>query len=151
LSKSRHGSGREHDRLVPRDPLFSAPCRAAGGANDAAVDAPEVRIDEPRIEMGGLQGPKDPSQGAIGIPGIEQAPDGWPRAEFVGQVPPRRTGAEDPKDAVEHHASIAGRSAGGFGFGKEILDAIPAGIGKSVTGHWYAFLGKEGKLIRPAV
>ena len=93
--------------------------------------------------MRGLQSAKNLDQGAIGIPAIEQAPNGLPGAEFLGQVPPRRARAKNPKDAVKHHAPIAGRSASGFGFWEEILDTVPGSIGEQVAGHRYAFLGNE--------
>lgn len=90
--------------------------------------------------MGGLQGAKDLDQSAIGIPGIEQTPDGLPWTEFRGQIAPGRAGAKHPKNAVEYHAPIARRSSGRFGLGKEILDAVPGVIRKSIAGHGIAFL-----------
>ena len=40
----------------------------------------------------------------------ETREDQVPLAQFVGQIAPRRAGARDPKDRVEHPAMIGGRA-----------------------------------------
>ena len=44
-SKNPHENGLMRDRQAHRDPLFSAASRTAGGANDRAVNAPQLLVD----------------------------------------------------------------------------------------------------------
>src|SRR4051812_29166576 len=76
-----------------------------------AVDAPQLTVGLARVDAGPPQAGGDRVQDPVGVPGVEDVPDGAPRAEVLGQVAPRHPGPEDPEDAVDDLASISRWSA----------------------------------------
>ena len=80
----------------------------------------------------------DADPGAIATPGIEAAEHGLPRPVVLGKVAPRRPGVQNPEDAVEDRAIIAGRSADLAGVGllrEQGCDPVPLRIGELVAAH----------------
>jgi hypothetical protein len=53
---------------------------------------------------------QEPSQGPVPHPALEAAMTRLIRRVSVGQIFPRRSGAQDPQDAIQHIAGIAPRS-----------------------------------------
>src|SRR4051812_46929613 len=112
-----------------------APGGTTGGADHGAVDAPQLMVDQTRIDAGGPQSREDRVQSPVVAPGVEEVPDGGPRAEFLGQVAPGRARPEDPEDAVEDLAPIPPGAARASGRGEEVFNELPLLIGKSVPQH----------------
>src|SRR5690606_14894006 len=123
--KSPRGSVPRHGPPAPGGRFFRSACGAAGGADDRAVNAPELLVHTVRITMRSLEPIQHTGQRAVGVPAIEVVPDRGPVAQLLGQITPRSAGAQNPEDAVHHIAWIAWRTAGGGGLGKEILNAFP--------------------------
>jgi hypothetical protein len=56
---------------------------------------------------------------------------GVPKAKFVGQISPGRTGAGDPQHRLDKQPVVFGRRASVAGFaGKKILDTLPLVVAK---------------------
>ena len=115
--------------------VLAAPGGTSGGADHGAVDAPQLVVDQARVDAGGPQSGEDRVQRPVVVPGVEEVPDGGPGAEFLGQVAPGGPGPEDPEDAVEDLASISPGAAGASGRGEEVFNELPLLIGESVPQH----------------
>src|SRR5690606_34950745 len=101
-----------HDRMVPANPFFSAACRAASGANHGTVHAPQLIANRTHFDLRGAHAIQCFVQRAIGVPLIEQSPDGLPLSEFLGKIPPWRTASQDPENSIENSSSINRRTTG---------------------------------------
>src|SRR5947209_13575303 len=110
--------------------LLAAPAGTSGGADHGAIDAPQLAIDQARVDAGRPQSGEDRVEGAVVVPGVEEVPDGRPGAKFLGQVAPGGAGAEDPEDAVEDLAAISPGTACASSGRKEISDELPLLIGQ---------------------
>src|SRR6185369_7612111 len=75
---------------------LAAPGGTAGGADHGAVDAPELVIDQARVDAGGPKPGEDRAQRAVAVPGVEEVPGGCPGAEFLGQIRPGGAWPEEP-------------------------------------------------------
>src|SRR5262245_48942764 len=114
-----------HDLLAPLGPLFPAPCGTAGRANVTAVNAPQAMIElsfQPQLD---LQCLNEGEQQPLVPPVVEAVIHRLPRWILVRQVAPRRTSAKNPKDTVEHRATIRGRAAGVRSNREPVLNPLP--------------------------
>lgn len=83
-----------------------------------------------------MEGVEDRVEHAAGSPSPEVGVDRLPGPEPFGQVPPRRSGLEDPHQTVEHQSTILGRATGlGPGHGKERFQQLPFLIANLMTLH----------------
>jgi hypothetical protein len=90
-------------------------------------------VDAPVNLAGGIGASLDLRKDAVPearpAPAVEAACDGGPRTVTLRQVPPRRTRAHDPQDAVDDLAMI-GRRASGMGLlWQERLQSLPLFVG----------------------
>src|SRR6185312_8071425 len=103
-----------------------------------AIDAPEVMVEQSLVVRFVEQRSDDTDPGAIATPGIEAAEHRLPRPVVLGEVTPGRPGAEDPEDAVDDRAIVAGRSAclaGASPLREQRGDPVPPRIGEFVAAH----------------
>src|SRR5206468_9226009 len=114
---------------------LAAPGGTSGGADHGAVDAPQLLVDQARIDAGGPQSGEDRLERPVVVPGVEEVPGGRPGAEFLREVAPGGSCAEDPEDAVEDLAAISPGAAGASGRGEEVFNELPLLIGESVPHH----------------
>ena len=63
---------------------LAAPGGTSGGADHGAVDAPQLAIDQARVDAGGPESGEDRAQCPVIVPGIEEVPGGGPGAELGG-------------------------------------------------------------------
>src|SRR3569623_1420056 len=94
-------------RGLPGIVALAAPAGTSGGADHGAVDAPQLAIDQARVDAGRPQSGEDRIQRPVVVPGVEEVPDGGPRSEFLGEVAPGGSRPEDPEDAVEDLTAIS--------------------------------------------
>jgi hypothetical protein len=81
-------------------------------ADDAGVDEVQAPIDLALRVRLGLQRGEDPVPDPGLAPAVEPARDGADRAVALGQVAPRRAGAQDPQDAAHDPAVVVVRPPG---------------------------------------
>ena len=74
------------------------------GADDRAVDAPQVMLDLAPIVQFVQQRHGDADPGAVLPPAVEARVDRLPRAVALGEVAPRGPGVQNPEDAVDEGA-----------------------------------------------
>src|SRR5579885_820085 len=141
--KIPHANGLMHDRLVPAGRFFSTASGAAGGANCGPIHAPQFFADGARVEVRSAQPLECSVQRTVGVPLIEQPPGRLPLAELVGQVTPRRTGPQNPQDAVENHATIDRWTTRRCRLPKQVRNAIPLVVRKQLSSHVRALLGEK--------
>jgi len=98
------------------------------GANGGAVDHLDGAV------VSGGDGIHQPTPYARLPPSHEAVVAGGARAVALGQVTPRRTGAQHPEDAVQHAAIIDARHASGL-VGQQRLDHTPLEVGQVVSAH----------------
>src|SRR5262249_43319812 len=115
--------------------LLAASAGASGGADHGAVNAPQLAIDQAQVDAGGPQSGEDRVERTIAIPGIEEIPDGGPRAEFPGKIAPRGACPQDPEDAVEDLAPVSPRSARASRWREEVFHEFPLWVRKSMAQH----------------
>jgi hypothetical protein len=101
------------------------PRGTSGGTDDGAVDAPQLAIDQARVDAGRSQSREDRVQRPVAVPGVEEVPDGRPRPELRGKVALGGSRAEDPEDSVEDLTAIPPGAARVSGRGKEVLNELP--------------------------
>ena len=89
--------------------FFLRPAGAPRGAHGGAVDAPQLVVDLAGVDAGGAEAGEDRVQRPVGVPLVEEVPDGAPGAELLGEVAPRCPGPEDPED--RRRRSLADRVA----------------------------------------
>src|SRR5262249_4495684 len=110
--KNPRGTAPTRGPVARSDLFFGAPGRAPRGARGGAVDAPQLVVAFTGVDPGGTESGQDRVQRAVGVPLVEEVPNGAPGAELLGEVAPRRPGPEDPEDAVDDLATIARRAPG---------------------------------------
>jgi hypothetical protein len=76
--------------------------------NDGAVHEVQGPVQPPIHVRLPLQGGEDPIPDSSPLPTAEAAGDGPPGAVPRGQIAPRRAGAQDPEDAIDHRAVVVG-------------------------------------------
>src|SRR6516164_4029767 len=86
--------------------FFRGPRRCAGGADVGAVDAEQVRVNEPGLVEPQLQPLQDAVEQAALAQLVEAVVDGLPGAVALGQVAPGGAGVQPPEHAVEHQAVV---------------------------------------------
>jgi hypothetical protein len=113
--------------------------RAGGGsgrANVGAVDAEQLRVDEPGLVEPQLEPLDDPVEQPTAAQGREPVVDGLPWPEPLGQVPPGGAGIEPPEDAVEHQPVVLPLAAPlGLAGWEELGQQYPLVVGKFVSLH----------------
>jgi hypothetical protein len=85
------------------------------GSDHGAIESMEVPVE---LAMGvglGLHGRQELIPDARSLPTVEAAGHGPPRPIALGQIPPGRPGAQNPKNAMED-ASMINRWSAGLGF-----------------------------------
>src|SRR5437764_7888875 len=116
--------------------FFRRPGRRAGGPDGGAVDAEQVRVDQPGLAQPELEAPDDAVEQAGLAEGVEPVVDGLPGAEPIRQVPPRGAGVQPPEDAVEHGAVVPPLPARPDRPGREERpQEVPLGVGQFVSPH----------------
>lgn len=98
------------------------------GANGGAVDHLDVAV------MGGADGVHQSVPNARLSPSHEAVVAGGTRAVALGQVAPRRPGAQHPEDAVQYTTIIDARHASGL-VGQQRLDHAPLEVGQIISAH----------------
>jgi hypothetical protein len=81
-------------------------------------------------------------QCTVGIPLIEQIPNGCPRPEFLRQVSPWRTGSQYPQNTINNRSPITRRPASLGRCWKNVCNALPLIIRESMSNHNYALRGE---------
>lgn len=114
---------------------FSAPCGTAGGTDARAINAPEILVDFPSVDLSGLQPTENFIQGSIVVPLVEQIPHRPPRTLFFRQISPRRTSSHDPENTIDNHASISRWSSRCCRWWKNIRNGVPLFVRKPMPRH----------------
>ena len=115
--------------------FFWRPAGALRSAHGGAVDAPQLVVDLTGVDPGRPQAGQDRIQRSVGVPRVEEVPDGAPGAELLGEVAPRRPSPEDPEDAVDDLSPIASRASGaGWGW-EDVTDQFPLAVRQSMPNH----------------
>ena len=124
---------------VPSGRFFSPAASAAMGSNNRAVDAPQLAIQFARVDDIRLQPAEDFIQCAVGVPGIEQTINRFPRGKVVlRQISPRSAGPQDPKNRIHDLPPIRGGPSGPRRSRKQVRNQFPLFIRQSMSRHHMA-------------
>lgn len=103
----------------------------------AAVDTPDVPVDEAVLVEPVAQAVEDLVERAVGRPSPEAVVDALPRAVALGHVAPGRPALEHPHHAVEGGAVVVPTPAG-LRLGHQRPDQIPLPVGQLVSSlRWH--------------
>src|SRR5262245_63039123 len=121
-----------------RPAFFFRPGRRPAGADDGAVDAPQVVVELAGVVQFVQQRGDNADPGAVGAPAGEAIGGGLPGAVAFREVAPGSAGMQDPQDAVDDRAMVVERVSrltvmGAVG--QEGLDPSPLFVGKFVAVH----------------
>ena len=124
---------------VPSGHFFSPTASTAMGSNNRAIDAPQLTVQLARVDDIRLQPAEDFVQRAVGVPGIEQAINRFPRDEVIlRQISPGSASPQDPKNRIHDLPSIGGWPSDLRGSRKQVRDQFPLFIRQSMSRHYLA-------------
>lgn len=124
---------------VPSGHFFPSAAGAAMGSNHRAVDAPQLTIQFARVDDIRLQPAEDFVPGAVGVPGIEQTINCFPRGEIVlRQISPGSAGSQDPKNRIHNLPSVGRGPSGSRRSRKQVRDHFPLFVRQSMSRHYLA-------------
>lgn len=117
------------------DPFFSTTGGTAGGSHNRAVDTPEFSVDFTHVDMGCPQMAQDLIERPVNIPIVEQIPDGLPGRVFLGQIPPRCAGPENPENCIHDFSSVPRRPSSRSRRWENVRNTTPLIVSEFVSGH----------------
>src|SRR5258707_4362567 len=118
--------------------FFSRSCGSPTGADDGAVDAPQVVVNQALVIQFVQEPGDDTDPRAVPAPAVEAVVNGFPRPIAIREVAPGSAGVQDPKNAVDDGAIVGGRTTGLARVGplrKQRLDSVPLLVREFVAAH----------------
>lgn len=134
------------DQLAPVGPFFSAATGAAMGSHNRAINAPQLLIKITCFDDFGLQSVQNLVQQAVGIPGVEETVNSFPRTKIVlRQITPWRASSHNPQNTIHYLTPIHRRPTRLRRRWKQIGNQLPLLIAHSMSRHLLALHGIETK------
>jgi len=138
LLKNRRVSGLMRDQWAHSGRFFSTASGASMSSIDGSVNTPKLAINLLSINVSRTKSIQERIERAITGPVVEQSINRSPIAILRRNIPPWRTGPQDPKNGIENGSWTTRRPAGLSGSRKKVFDTFPLIVGNLVT--WHRFL-----------